>query len=104
MSPRPREPSDEEIVAAAARAMQRYGPTQLTLAHVAREAGVVPATLIQRFGTKRGLLLAVSSTAPAGRSQERAATRPTTSHLFPGQRGAPPPPAHIASAQNAACC
>ena len=75
MSPRPRETSDEEIVAAAARAMQRYGPTQLTLAHVAREAGVVPATLIQRFGTKRGLLLAVSSTAPASVPQQFAAAR-----------------------------
>src|SRR5437016_11735791 len=69
------ETSDEEIVAAAARAMQRYGPTQLTLAHVAREAGVVPATLIQRFGTKRGLLLAVSSTAPASVLQQFAAAR-----------------------------
>ena len=75
MSPRPRETSDEEIVAAAARAMQRYGPTQLTLAHVAKEAGVVPATLIQRFGTKRGLLLAVSSTAPSSVPQQFAAAR-----------------------------
>jgi len=75
MSPRPRETSDEEIVAAAARAMQRYGPAQLTLAHVAREAGVVPATLIQRFGTKRGLLLAVSSTAPSSVPRQFAAAR-----------------------------
>jgi AcrR family transcriptional regulator len=58
MSPRPRETSDAEILAAAARVMQRLGPSQLTLAHVAKEAGVVPATLIQRFGTKRELLLA----------------------------------------------
>ena len=64
MSPRHRETSDEEIVAATARAMERFGPTELTLAHVAKEAGVVPATLIQRFGTKRGLLLAACSTAP----------------------------------------
>src|SRR5215469_3267174 len=75
MSPRPRETSDEEIVAAAARAMQRYGPGQLTLAHVAKEAGVVPATLIQRFGTKRGLLLAVARTAPASVPQQFAAAR-----------------------------
>jgi AcrR family transcriptional regulator len=75
MSPRPRETSDEELLAAAARAMQRYGPAQLTLAHVAREAGVVPATLIQRFGTKRGLLLAVASTAPAAVPQQFAAAR-----------------------------
>ena len=58
MSPRPRETSDAEILAATARVMQRRGPSQLTLAHVAQEAGVVPATLIQRFGTKRELLLA----------------------------------------------
>jgi AcrR family transcriptional regulator len=75
MSPRPRETSDEEILAATARAMQRYSPTQLTLAHVAKEAGVVPATLIQRFGTKRGLLLAMCSTAPTGVPQQFAAAR-----------------------------
>jgi AcrR family transcriptional regulator len=45
-------------LAAAARVMQRRSPVQLTLAEVAKEAGVVPATLIQRFGTKRQLLLA----------------------------------------------
>lgn len=75
MSPRPRETSDEEILAATARAMQRYSPTQLTLAHVAKEAGVVPATLIQRFGTKRGLLLAMCSTAPASVPAQFASAR-----------------------------
>src|SRR5215472_8364535 len=75
MSPRPRETSDEEILAATARAMEKYSPTQLTLAHVAKEAGVVPATLIQRFGTKRDLLLAMCRTAPAGASQQFAAGR-----------------------------
>jgi AcrR family transcriptional regulator len=75
MSPRPRETSDEEILAATARAMQRFSPTQLTLAHVAKEAGVVPATLIQRFGTKRGLLLAMCSTAPTGVPQQFAAAQ-----------------------------
>jgi AcrR family transcriptional regulator len=64
MSPRPRETSDEEILAATGRVMQRLGPTQITLVDVAREAGVVPATLIQRFKTKRGLLLAACRTAP----------------------------------------
>ncbi len=75
MSPRPRETSDEEILAATARAMQKYGPTQLTLAHVAKEAGVVPATLIQRFGTKRGLLLAMCSTGPGAVPQQFAGAR-----------------------------
>ena len=64
MSPRPRDTTDEEILAATGRVMQRRGPTQITLADVAKEAGVVPATLIQRFGTKRGLLLAACRTAP----------------------------------------
>jgi AcrR family transcriptional regulator len=75
MSPRPRETSDEEILAATARVMQRRSPTQLTLADVAKEAGVVPATLIQRFGTKRGLLLAMCRTAPGGVPQQFAAAR-----------------------------
>ena len=75
MSPRPRETSDEEILAATGRAMQRYSPAQLTLAHVAKEAGVVPATLVQRFGTKRCLLLAACSTAPGSVPQQFAAAR-----------------------------
>ena len=58
MSPRPRETSDAQILAALARVMQRRSPVDLTLADVAQEAGVVPATIIQRFGTKRELLLA----------------------------------------------
>jgi AcrR family transcriptional regulator len=58
MTPRPRQTSDAEILAAAARVMQRRSPVELTLVDVAREAGVVPATIIQRFGTKRELLLA----------------------------------------------
>ncbi|MGD0426753.1 MAG: helix-turn-helix domain-containing protein [Candidatus Acidiferrales bacterium] len=55
---RPRETSDAEILAALARVMQRRSPLELTLADVAKEAGVAPATIIQRFGTKRELLLA----------------------------------------------
>ncbi len=58
MSPRPRTVSDEEILAATARTIGRVGPLRLTLAHVAREVGLSPATLIQRFGSKRALLLA----------------------------------------------
>jgi len=58
MAPRPRETSDAEILAATARVMQRRSPVELTLADVAKEAGVHPATIIQRFGTKRELLLA----------------------------------------------
>lgn len=58
---RPRKHSDDDLVAAAARAIARRGPHELTLAHVAEEAGVAPATLVQRFGSKRDLLLAVAA-------------------------------------------
>ncbi|HVE80166.1 MAG TPA: helix-turn-helix domain-containing protein, partial [Gemmatimonadaceae bacterium] len=61
MSPRPRTISDADILAAAYRVMSRVGPTQLTLAAIAREAGLAAATLIQRFGSKRALLLALST-------------------------------------------
>ncbi len=75
MTPRPRETSDAEILAATARVMRRRSPTQLTLSDVAKEARVVPATLIQRFGTKRGLLLATVRTAPAGVPEQFAVAR-----------------------------
>jgi AcrR family transcriptional regulator len=75
MSPRPRETSDEKILAATARVMQRRSPAQLTLAEVAKEAGVVPATLIQRFGTKRDLLLTVCGTAPSSAPAQFAEAR-----------------------------
>jgi AcrR family transcriptional regulator len=75
MSPRPRETSDEEILAATGRVMQRLGPTQITLADVAKEAGVVPATLIQRFKTKRGLLLVACRTAPDATPRQFAQAR-----------------------------
>jgi len=35
----------------------------MTLAHVAKEVGLSPATLLQRFGNKRGLLLALAKSA-----------------------------------------
>jgi AcrR family transcriptional regulator len=41
------------------RAMSRLGPIRLTLAEVAREAGLSAATLVQRFGSKRGLMQAL---------------------------------------------
>ncbi|MGW3346080.1 TetR/AcrR family transcriptional regulator [Nonomuraea rubra] len=58
---RPRTTSDEAILGATARAIGRHGPQRLTLAAVAQEAGLSPATLVQRFGSKRGLLLAFAA-------------------------------------------
>jgi AcrR family transcriptional regulator len=57
---RPRTRSDDELLDAAVRAIGAVGPHRLTLADVAAEAGVAPATLVQRFGSKRALLLALA--------------------------------------------
>ena len=46
--------------------MSRLGPARLTLAEVAKEAGLSPATLVQRFGSKRGLMLALWAAAVEG--------------------------------------
>jgi AcrR family transcriptional regulator len=62
MPGRPRTASNAAILAATARALGRVGPSRLTLAHVAAEVGLAPATLIQRFGSKRELLLAFTAT------------------------------------------
>lgn len=60
MSPRPQKVTDDEVFMAAHRAMSRLGPGELTLAEIAREAGVTAGLLVQRFGSKRDLLLALS--------------------------------------------
>jgi AcrR family transcriptional regulator len=60
MSPRPRKVTDEQLYTATLAVMNRVGPNELTLAAIAGEAGVTPAVLVQRFGSKRDLLLALS--------------------------------------------
>ena len=59
VAPRPRTISDDDILMAAHRTIARLGPARVTLADVASEARLAPATLVQRFGSKRGLLLAL---------------------------------------------
>lgn len=61
MSPRPRKASDEAIFAATHRIMNRLGPTQWTLADVGAEVGLTPGALVQRFGSKRQLLVALTA-------------------------------------------
>jgi AcrR family transcriptional regulator len=46
------------VFAAVVRVMQRRGPAELTLREIAAEAGVTAAALVQRFGSKRAMLLA----------------------------------------------
>jgi AcrR family transcriptional regulator len=43
------------------RVMQRVGPSRFTLALVAKEAGLAPATIVQRFGSKRQLIRALAT-------------------------------------------
>ena len=60
MSPRPRKASDAEILAAAHRVMSRLGPAQWTLTDIAAEAGLTAGALVQRFGSKHGLLVVLT--------------------------------------------
>jgi AcrR family transcriptional regulator len=57
--------------------MSRLGPGELTLTHIAEEAGLTASALVQRFGSKRALLLALSTLAADG-----------TTGLFAGLRAA----------------
>jgi len=54
------------MLKAAFRAIARLGPRRLTLADVAKEAGVSAAALVQRFGSKRALLLAAAKDVATG--------------------------------------
>jgi AcrR family transcriptional regulator len=60
---RPRGIDDAAILRATIDVIGRVGPVGLTLAAVAGEVGLVPGTLMQRFGSKRGLLLALAKSA-----------------------------------------
>lgn len=75
--PRPKTVDDAVVLDAAVRVIDRGGPGQLTLGAVAGEVGLAPATLVQRFGSKRGLLLALArrSAHDGGSSLRQAAER-----------------------------
>jgi AcrR family transcriptional regulator len=73
--PRPKLKPDADLVVATIRVIERVGPARLTLAGVAQEAGMSPATLMQRFGSKRGLLLAVARLGASGVREEFARIR-----------------------------
>ena len=65
MTPRPRTVPDEAILQATATIIGRLGPSRFTLADVGREVALSPATLVQRFGSKRGLMLALARSSAA---------------------------------------
>jgi AcrR family transcriptional regulator len=73
---RPRTVPDEAILAGAAAAVAALGPNDVTLAQIGERVGLSAATLLQRFGSKRGLLLALA------------------------RRGVDTLPAHLAAAQS----
>ena len=75
MAGRPRTTSNDDILAGAARVLARLGPARVALADVGAEVGLAPATLVQRFGSKRGLLLALAEQAAGVARAEFAAAR-----------------------------
>ncbi|MDP2321661.1 MAG: TetR/AcrR family transcriptional regulator [Acidobacteriota bacterium] len=75
MSPRPRKVSDDDVFQAAQRAMSRLGPGELTLAEIAAEAGVTAGALVQRFGSKRDLMIALSERFSGGTGEMFVAIR-----------------------------
>lgn len=61
---RPRLVSDDAILDATRQVLAELGPVKLTLAAVGERVGLAPPTLMQRFGSKRGLLLASAARSP----------------------------------------
>ena len=59
MSPRPRTVQDSAILDAAIEVLGRIGSEKMTLADVGSAVGLSAATLVQRFGSKRELMLAL---------------------------------------------
>jgi AcrR family transcriptional regulator len=59
MSPRPRTVQDSAILDAAIEVLSRIGPEKMTLADVGGAVGLSAATLVQRFGSKRELMLSL---------------------------------------------
>jgi len=59
MSPRPRTVQDDVILDAAIEVLGTMGPEKMTLADVGNAVGLSAATLVQRFGSKRELMLAL---------------------------------------------
>jgi len=79
MSPRRRKAEDKDVFAALVRVMLRRGPAELTLREIAREAGVTAGALVQRFGSKRAMLLAHARHAAATGDAGLTVSEPRTS-------------------------
>lgn len=75
MTGRPRTVSDEAIFAAVAELVTAAGPSGLTLGAVAERVGVSAPALAQRFGSKRGLLVAFTEQGAGAVAERFAAAR-----------------------------
>jgi AcrR family transcriptional regulator len=102
MSPRRRKAEDADVFAALVRVMQRRGPAELTLRAIATEAGVTAGALVQRFGSKRALLLAHARYAAATLDVGVPTPRPRTSSPLDALRLVTAVHAQLASTPRAA--
>ncbi len=62
--PRPRKTSDFDVATAAAELLASRGAAAVTFAQVAQRSGLAPPTLVQRFGSREGLLAAIGASLP----------------------------------------
>ena len=102
MSPRRRKAEDVDVFAALVRVMKRRGPAELTLRVIAAEAGVTAGALVQRFGSKRALLLAHARHAAATGDVGVTVTRPPTSSPLEALRSVTTMYAQLATSPRAA--
>lgn len=79
MSPRKRKAEDKDVFDALVRVMLRRGPAELTLREIARETGLTAGALVQRFGSKRAMLLAHARHAAATGDAGLSASQPLSS-------------------------
>jgi len=99
MSPRRRKAEDKDVFAALVRVMLRRGPAELTLREIASEAGITAGALVQRFGSKRAMLLAharhAAATGDAGltvaepRTSSPLAKLRTAANIYASMAGSP---------------
>jgi AcrR family transcriptional regulator len=102
MSPRRRKAEDVDVFAALVRVMKRRGPAELTLRAIAAEAGVTAGALVQRFGSKRALLLAHARHAAATGDVGVTVPRRRTSSPLDALRSVPAMYAQLANSPRAA--
>ena len=90
------------MFAALVRLMHRRGPAELTLREIAAEAGITAGALVQRFGSKRALLVAHARYAAATHDVGVTVPLPRTSSPLAALRSVTAVHAQLASSPRAA--